>query len=206
MPKLIKHFFEQSWLLIIVALLSGLAIATINSSLAPRIEQNKIDKLNSEIKYLLAETKNIKILPDRVEINIGKRDKAQSTIYKVLSASGKCLGWAFNAKGSGFVDTIELIIVTNHNFTSLAGFGVLANNETPELGNKIKSDYYRNQFKGAPVAKLKLSNTGNDKLIDDQIVAITGATISSQAVVDIINNYIKQVRQQLKAKGLIKDN
>jgi Na+-translocating ferredoxin:NAD+ oxidoreductase RnfG subunit len=34
-------------------------------------------------------------------------------------------------------------------------------------------------------------------------VAITGATVSSQAVVDILNNYIEQVKKQLLAKGLI---
>ncbi|MFC1780859.1 FMN-binding protein [Planctomycetota bacterium] len=205
MLKLTKHFIKQSWLVILTALLTGLALGAINTTLAPRIEQNKADRLNSKIKELLIEAKNFEILSEQAEINIGKGKKTQSTIYKALSADGKCLGWAFNAEGSGFVDKIELIISTDHNFARLVGFGVLASNETPYMGDQIKLDYYRNQFKGAPATELKLSKTGDNNLIDDQIIAISGATVSSQAVVDIINNYIQQISQQLKAKGLIEN-
>ena len=45
----IKHFIQQSWLLIISSFLFGLLIAIANAAWSPRIEQNKIDKLNAEI-------------------------------------------------------------------------------------------------------------------------------------------------------------
>ena len=82
---------------------------------------------------------------------------------------------------------------------------MLSSNETPGFGDQIKLDYYRDQFKDAPATKLELVKTGNAERIDSEIVAITGATISSQAVVDILNNYIGQVKKQLSAKGLIGD-
>ena len=41
------------------------------------------------------------------------------------------------------------------------------------------------------------------KKIDEQIVAITGATVSSQAVVKMFNRYIDQIKIILKDKGLI---
>jgi Na+-translocating ferredoxin:NAD+ oxidoreductase RnfG subunit len=48
-----------------------------------------------------------------------------------------------------------------------------------------------------------LAKTGNPQEIDTQIVAISGATISSNAVVEAINRYLPQVKTQLQQKGLI---
>jgi RnfABCDGE-type electron transport complex G subunit len=206
MPKPIKHFFKQSWLLILTALLSGLALSAIDLGLTPRIEQNKTDIFNSKLKELLVKAVDFETLPGQVEINIGRGKTNRSTIHKALSADGKCLGWAFNAEGYGCMGDIELIIATDPDFVNLAGFSVLTSIETPYIGDRIELDYYRNQFKGAPAAKLKLSKTGDDKIIDDQITAISGATVSSQAVVDIISIYTPQIRQQLKEKGLIENN
>jgi electron transport complex protein RnfG len=83
------------------------------------------------------------------------------------------------------------------------GYGVLAFNETPNLGDLIKGDYFRKQFEGAPAETLTLAKSGDREKIDSEIVAITGATVSSEAVVRIINNYTEQVKKQLQEKGLI---
>jgi Na+-translocating ferredoxin:NAD+ oxidoreductase RnfG subunit len=76
-------------------------------------------------------------------------------------------------------------------------------NETPGFGDKIKKDYLGDQFKGAPAGELVLVKTGDDKKIDSEIVAISGATVSSEAVVKTFNVYIDKIKEQLRAKGLI---
>ncbi|MGB8226986.1 MAG: FMN-binding protein, partial [Sedimentisphaerales bacterium] len=83
-------------------------------------------------------------------------------------------------------------------------YSVLASSETPGFGDQINGDYFRKQFAGAPAAKLDLLKSGNAGKIDNEIVAISGATVSSTAVVNIFNNYIEQVKEQLKQKGLLK--
>jgi len=203
MLKYIKHFVEQSWLLIAASLIFGLALAIANAAWAPRIEQNRIDKLNNLIKGLLTEAYSFELVLEDVELEIGKGKKAKSDIYKAFSSDGRSLGWAFTAQGSGFADKIELVVATDKNFQKLAGFDVLSSNETPGFGDRIKNSYYRNQFKGVPTVELELSKTGDSEKIDDQIIAISGATVSSQAVVDILNNHIEQIKQHLKTKGLI---
>ena len=42
-------------------------------------------------------------------------------------------------------------------------------------------------------------------MIDDdtEIIAITGATVTSDAVVTIFNNYIEQIKTKLQEKGLL---
>ena len=47
---------------------------------------------------------------------------------------------------------------------------------------------------------LNLVKTGDPKKIDSDIVAITGATVSSNAVVDIINNILPQIKKAIEEK------
>jgi len=68
MPK-IKHFIQQSWLLIISSFCFGLLIAIANAAWSPRIEQNKIDKLNRLTAALLPEARHFIDL-DTLDIEI----------------------------------------------------------------------------------------------------------------------------------------
>ena len=79
----------------------------------------------------------------------------------------------------------------------------LASSETPGFGDQIKSDYYRKQYAGAPAEQLTLAKSGDPTAADAQIVAITGATVSSEAVVDIVNTFLTQIKGQMQEKGLI---
>ncbi|MEE9371255.1 MAG: FMN-binding protein [Sedimentisphaerales bacterium] len=199
MPK-IKYFFQQSWLLIISSFCFGLLIAVTNAAWSPRIEQNKIDKLNRLMGGLLPKAAEFE-LEAELEIKSEKGKKVKSNVYKAFSDAGKCIGWAFNTSGPGFADKIELVVAVDENFQNFAGYAVLSSNETPGFGDQIKLPYYRNQFAGAPAEELELVKTGNAEKIDSEIVAISGATVSSEAVVEIINNSIKQIKDQMQ--GLI---
>jgi electron transport complex protein RnfG len=201
--KNIKYFIEQSWLLIIASFAFGLLLAVTNAAWRPRIIQNEIDKFNSLARELLTEDVSFETAAEAVEVDIGKGKKVKIDVKKGASADGECVGWAFICEGSGFADKIKLVLTVDAAFEKLAGFGVLASNETPGFGDKIKGDFFRSQFQGAPAAQLELTKTGDDKKIDNEIVAISGATVSSEAVVKIVNNYIKQIKAQLQVKGLL---
>ena len=200
----IKHFIQQSWLLIVASFCFGLLIAIANAAWSPRIEQNRIDKLNRLMGGLLPEAKGFQ-LDTELEIESAKGKRVKTSIYKALSDEGRCVGWSFNAAGSGFADKIELVVAVDKDFERIAGFDCLASNETPGFGDRIKLPNWRSQFAGVPAEKLQLVKTGDAKRIDSEIVAITGATVSSEAVVKIINNSVTQVKDQMQEKGLIGD-
>jgi electron transport complex protein RnfG len=195
----IKHFIQQSWLLIVASFFFGLLIAVTNAALSPRIVQNKINKRNRLVGVLLPEAKNF-ALDTEIEIESiqGKKEKVE--VYRAMSEEDECVGWSFNAAGSGFADKIELVVAVDKDFEKLAGFDVLSSNETPGFGDQIKYDYYRDQFKGAPAEELTLIASGDPKKIDAEIVAISGATVSSEAVVEIINNFLTQIKKQMPKK------
>lgn len=199
----IKHFIEQSWLLIVSSFCFGLLIAITDAALSPRIERNKADKLNRLTVALLPDAKHFKQMGDDIEIKLSRGRKEKVKVYKAVSEAGECVGWSFNAAGQGFADKIELVVAVDKDFQKIAGFDVLACNETPGFGDRIKTSYYRNQFAGASAGELKLVKIGDPKKVDSEIVAITGATVSSEAVVQIINTFMTQIKNRMQERGLI---
>ncbi|RKY25479.1 MAG: hypothetical protein DRP62_01140 [Planctomycetota bacterium] len=198
----IKYFIQQSWLLIVASFCFGLLIAIASVTLSPRIERNKTSKIDGLMASLLPDARRFQPAAE-LQIKSPKGKEMKSKIYKAISGAGEQIGWAFSCQGPGFQDKIELVVAVDKSFEKFAGFAVLASNETPGFGDRIKLPYYRNQFAKAPADKLHLVKAGNPGKIDSEIVAISGATVSSRAVVDIINNSLTQVKEQMQAKGLI---
>jgi len=199
----IKYFVQQSWLLIVASFCFGLLIAVTSAALSPRIRQNEINKRNRLVSLLLPEAKNFILIEEQIEIQSLQRKKENIEIYRAMSDANECVGWRFEAVGSGFADKIKLVVAVDKDFGKIAGFDVLSSNETPGFGDQIKYDYFRGQFKGAPAGELKLVTVGEPDEIDSKIVAISGATISSEAVIEIVSNSVTQVKGQMQKKGII---
>lgn len=199
----VKHFFQQSWLLIVASFGFGLLIAVANAAWQGNILQNEEDKFNNLVKEMIPNANSTEIALDKVEVETGKGKKKVTSVRKVISAEGQCVGWAFTCEGSGFADKIKLVLAVDARFEKLKGYGVLSSNETPGFGDKIKDQYYRKQFDGAPATELELVKLGNPDEKDSKIVAITGATVSSTAVVTIVNTFLGQIKKQMQEKGLI---
>jgi electron transport complex protein RnfG len=205
MSNNIKLFFRESWLLMVSGVFFGVLLALANAAWAPNIAENEINKFNNLAKALLPAAEKFEPLQDKITIDLSGSKTINADIRKGLDAAGNCVGWAFVCEGSGFADKIKLVMAADAKFETMLGFGVLSSNETPGFGDKItiKDGFYQAQFKGAPAAALTLTKTGDDKKIDGEIVAITGATVTSQSVVNILNQFIMPIKEQLSQKGLI---
>ncbi|MGD8786273.1 MAG: FMN-binding protein [Phycisphaerales bacterium] len=208
----IKYFVQQSWLLIAASFAFGLLIAVANASLEPRIKQNEKDKLDNLMKSLIGQAEDFQMAAEQVEVTGDKGKVEKTDIYKALDGNGKSIGFAFVAVGAGFADKIKLVIAVDGECEKFLGFKVLASNETPGFGSKIAIDTdesdidFVDQFKGALAGEVELIKTGKIeviKVIDSQIAAISGATVSSEAVVKIFNTYTGEIKKQLQQKGLI---
>ncbi|HAL44663.1 MAG: hypothetical protein A2Y12_07915 [Planctomycetes bacterium GWF2_42_9] len=203
MFKAIKEFIEKSWLLIVSSFVFGLLLAMTNSAWSGKIEQNKAGKLSGLMSMLVTNADKFEAAVPNVRVEVNKGKFAATDIYTAMS-NGQIVGFCFKAEGTGFADKIELVIAADANFEKIIGFNVLTSSETPGFGDKIAHSFYNDQYKGTPTEKLHLVKSGDDKIIDNEIVAISGATVSSTAVVNILNNYLQPIKEQLKEKGLIK--
>lgn len=201
MSKL-KYFMQQSWLLLAGSFCFGLLIAMTNAALSDRIEQNKAAKLNDLTKALLPGAEHFQLLDADIQVELSDGSKQKTRIFEVLAGDKQRIGWSFNASGSGFAGPVELVVAVDRDFEKITGFDVLASSETPGFGDQIKGDFYRRQYAGAPTERLALVKMGDPAVADAQIVAITGATVSSQAVVEIVSTFVTQIKSQIQEKGL----
>ena len=200
-----KYFLRESWLLLASSFCFGLLIAMTNAALSDRIEQNKAAKLNDLTKALLPGAEVFQPVEADIQVELPNGAKEKARVFEVLSDAQQRLGWSFNAHGTGFAGPIELVIAVDKGFQKIMGFDVLASSETPGFGDQIKSDYYRKQYAGAPAEQLTLAKSGDSTVADAQIVAITGATVSSEAVVEIVNTFLTQIKSQMQEKGMMGD-
>lgn len=117
-------------------------------------------------------------------------------VYAGLDTSGRLVGFAIPAKEPGFQDPIEILFGFDARASRTLGLVILSSRETPGLGDKIQADAWRAQFKdaGAPVHATKRGATP-----EGEVLMITGATISSRAVVSAINKGVERWRPLLPA-------
>jgi electron transport complex protein RnfG len=206
MSSKLKLFFQESWLLMVSSIVFGALLGLTNAAWAPKIAQNEIDKFNTLAKSVLTAAETFKPLAEPLTLSTGKGKTFVADVREGLDVSGTRVGWVFIAEGTGFADKIRLVVAVDAKFEMIYGFSVLACSETPGFGDKItiKNGFYQSQYQGAPVSEFKLVKVGDAKKIDSDIVAITGATVTSRAVVDIMNTYVVQIKEKLSQKGLLK--
>ncbi|RLF63124.1 MAG: hypothetical protein DRN33_04695 [Thermoplasmata archaeon] len=105
--------------------------------------------------------------------------------YTIL-ADKTTIGYAFTAEGRGYGGPIDILIGLKPDNKTLQGIRIISQQETPGLGAKIVEASFLDQFSGVSVDQVKLARNGG------KIDAITGATISSTAVVKGVRNAIEQ--------------
>lgn len=194
----------QAWLVLVLAVGFGIALAGVQLLLGPIIEQNKLNETLEKVPELVLgkdltakmaeENQTLDIIPRQVTVQKTGRSK----FYSVYEASyqGERKGWVVKSKGQGYADTIELLIGLSSDVRTITGLFVLDQKETPGLGNKIIFEAWRRQFIDSPTEKpLVVVKTGAAN--PGEIDAVTGATISSKSVTALINAAIDDLRAPL---------
>jgi electron transport complex protein RnfG len=128
----------------------------------------------------------------------GEDRKGLPKAYLGFDAAGNRLGAAVTAQEPGFQEEVLLMIGFEPSNGTLIGFKVLEQKETPGLGDKIERDTsFVSQFAGRipPLKGVKKADASNLS----QVQTITGATISSRAVIRIINHAVERWQPLLLA-------
>jgi electron transport complex protein RnfG len=201
-----KSNLAQAWLVLLLATLFGTALAGIQAKLGPVIEANKIKETMAKIPVLvLGEDLAAELAADNQTLTIKSRvievkQNGTSKFYTVYDAwlpDGKMVGHVVKANGQGYADKIELLVGLDAQGKTITGLFVLDQKETPGLGAKILEDAWRGQFKDKSTENT-LSVVKGGGANDEQIDAISGATISSRSVTGIVNTVVANVIPQLQ--------
>lgn len=179
----------------------------------PAIERNKQAALERAILRVLPDAKSIAAYRlaegDRFEAAAAGRD--ERTIYAGYAADGKLAGLAIEAAAMGYADAIRVIYGYSSEQDAIIGFQVLESKETPGLGDKIETDpefvanFKRldvslNAAAGALKNPIAFTKRGT-KTAAWQVDGITGATISSKAIANMLNEsaafWVPKIRVRL---------
>jgi electron transport complex protein RnfG len=116
--------------------------------------------------------------------------------YAGFDGEGRLVGVAVETSGQGFADIVRVIYGYSPEKEAIVGLKVLESRETPGLGTKIETEArFRANFDSLQVVvaadgrgiehPIALAKRG-EKADPWQVEAITGATISSRAVADML--------------------
>ncbi|MDY6824060.1 MAG: FMN-binding protein [Thermodesulfobacteriota bacterium] len=194
-----NNYIVQAWLVLILAIFYGGALAGIQLTLAPKIAENRIQETRERVPGLvLGADQAGEVTLSINSSNIVVEKNGRKVFYQVFKATknGEIAGWVAKHKGQGYADKIELLIGLNPGLSKITGLYVLNQKETPGLGNKIIEADWRKQFINAPTSRnLEVVKTGADD--PNEIDAITGATISSRSVCSIVNTALNDLKSPL---------
>lgn len=111
-------------------------------------------------------------------------------VYAGFNASGARVGFAVAAAPPGFQDAISLLFGFDPANRKTLGLAILASRETPGLGDKIEGETFLSRFRAAltPMTGVK----SGAKQHPNDVEMITGATISSRAIIGGINGSVER--------------
>lgn len=183
--------------------LAGLAIVFVYGWTQPTIQAYKARMLAEAVQEVLrapASYDTLYVLEGRVTPNLptGSPDGFE-TVYLGFRTDGSPIGYAIAAGEPGFQDVVRLIFGYDASDGTVLGMKVLESKETPGLGDKIEKDQaFVQQFDGAvtPLYGVKPRDATGDP---HEIDMITGATISSKTVINVINHALERLGPALAA-------
>lgn len=106
---------------------------------------------------------------------------------------GKFSGYCISVAPNGFGGEINMIVGLDANL-NYTGIKIISLSETPGLGAKASESEFTKQFSDNKKGKLEVIKNAK-KTEENQINAISGATITSKAVTTGVNNALKIAEQ-----------
>jgi electron transport complex protein RnfG len=203
MPENIRSILTLTLICLLTAfLLTGVYILT-----RPRILEQKVKDEQAALSAVLPEAGSFEPVVRKGEI----------VYFQAYSAGGekRTIGYAFVARAQGYSSVIETMAAMDTQ-GRITGIRILSQNETPGLGAKISEvlvnktlwqaikefftpghgplefpaqPWFCGQFKGKMVEDLVVVKDTTEK----NIQAITGATISSEALTDSVREKAKEI-------------
>jgi len=170
-----KEMLRYGFILALICIVASASLALVNSLTKSRILAQAQTEEDASLRDVLSEGARFEAVKSGNDI----------LYYKAYGKDEKFLGVAFKALGKGYSSTIETMVGMSKEGKILA-IKILSQNETPGLGAKVAEPAFRGRFSDKNIQNL------------NEVEAITGATISSRAVIDSVTNKAKEIQELIK--------
>jgi len=171
-----KEVMRYGIILSLICVLSAGLLAGMNSLSKARI----LSQAQAEEEMSLKE-----VLPQGVKFEAIKSGN-DIVYYKAYDLDGKFVGVAFKAEAKGYSSIIETMTGMSKDGQIIA-MKILNQNETAGLGTRVVEPEFTRQFANRNIQDFS------------SVQAITGATISSRAVIDSVKKKGQEIKNLIKS-------
>jgi Na+-transporting NADH:ubiquinone oxidoreductase subunit C len=188
--------------MLIVALFFGTILAALYHNTTARIEENR------RIRLQRAVLNSFGLPVDNVEEDYPeyiREEEHRSLFYYKAVDDTLTLGYCFPIEGQGLWGSISALLAVNVEFTRIIALEILDQNETPGLGGRITEEDFLGNFRekdfisDRQIVEFRLIPE-DDSPGKYDVNQITGATSSSRAVVSMVYNNLRQIRDFFEAE------
>ncbi len=165
--------------LFLIAAICTAILAVTDSVTAPKIAENNAQTEISTRQLVFADAKAFS----------DAKTAEDATYVEALDENGEIIGYVFTTSSKGYGGEIKIMTGIGVD-GKVTGMEILAIEETAGLGMNAKKDDFKNQYTGQNGAFSVVKNDAGE----NEIQALTGATITSQAVTDAVNNAVELFR------------
>jgi len=185
--------------MIVIAAVFTTALASLNAVTLDLVETQEAVKNQRSILYVFGQEvpEGLKEIQISFEALVTE-ETIKEISYYVATENDETIGYAFPFQGSGLWGTIWGYVAITPDFSEIIGIDFIKHAETPGLGGRISEQWYRDQFRGIRIDEdmgdiiiYRPSNGGNAD-------AITGATLTSNAVRNMINDQLQELLNEVK--------
>ena len=187
-------FMKDALVLFAITLVSGLFLGFVYDITKCPIEQATIDKNNRTYQEVLSVASSFTEVEGSVEKIAelaasgelaGFGGVAIESVLEGTDASGAAVGYVINSLSNDSYGGAVKISVGFDADGTITGVGIREINDTPGLGLKAKEPKFKDQYIGKNVDTLVVTKTGASA--ENEIDAISGATVTSNAVTNAVN-------------------
>ena len=202
-----KKILKDALVLCCITLIAGVALATVYAVTKEPIAAAELAARAEAYRAVFAEAADFSA-DDAVDAAVKNSAEfcnaagfAGVTVSDALYAvdeHGAVIGYVMTLNGKGYGGTIQFTMgVTAQN--TISGISVLSHSETAGLGAKCTDAAFSGQYAGKPAEQLTVVKTGATE--DNEIDAISGATITSVAITDAVNAGLQFAKTQMQLGG-----
>ncbi len=176
----------------------ALLIVTVFQATEGRIAENKARFLAAAVAAVLPASKStVEVNVDATGSLAAATEPADLPVFLGYGETGELVGAVITAQGMGYADNIRVLYSYSFKRQAIVGFKVLESKETPGLGDKVEIEpHFLANFEaldarlnpdGTALANAIVTVKQGEKTQAWQLDGITGATITSVAIGDILN-------------------
>jgi H+/Na+-translocating ferredoxin:NAD+ oxidoreductase subunit G len=182
-----KNNLRLGLILFLITALTGLTLGAANSITAGPIAETKAKAKQAAMQEILPAADEFKEIADKnndtvLEVNAG---------YK----NDEIVGYALKVAPKGYGGKVEMMVgISNEGI--IGGIKILSHSETPGLGANAPKPKFSGQFAKKSISK-KLQVIKGKASKENEVEALTGATITSRAVTGGVNSAIDFYKSEL---------